>query len=488
MIEATYRQPDLPEYQGNPLLEALPPILDLATTIDVLTNLPPYNHAERTHPTELRLHYLDRLYDIVQVQPEHLRVSTTVSRLIRHGYKSRNPLLPGFNAQAYQLATTHNDSIPPTPVYGKCRSGAYLTGLSGIGKSTIFERILQTYPQAIRHQSYRGRQFTQTQVVWLKLDCPHDGSQKQLCLSFFAALDEALDGATNYYEQNIGKRFGVEGFVPQMHQLCHSYHVGILGLDELQHLTSSPRGGETKTLNLVVNIMNLLGIPVACLGNPESAVLFTKTFRNARRVSFAGPIHLDRYEKDDPRFRLFLETIWHYQWTEKEVALTEPMVQAIYDASLAITDIVVAVYMLNQQRAITSGEETFTPEQVSNTVPEFLPILQPAMEALRRGDKGEYDRIRELIPPADQWMAAAKEQNEQTDMLALIRNLVQHQPEEPSETSEAGARTDDNNHPTTTNDDSPVDEQESAQLQQGSVEGEFPDLDHHKLRQATKSK
>ncbi|MEI2614896.1 MAG: ATP-binding protein [Methylotenera sp.] len=57
-----------------------------------------------------------------------------------------------------------------------------LIGCSGSGKSTTLNRILATYPQVIFHEKYNF-----TQIVYLKLDCPHDGSLKNLCYHFFRA-------------------------------------------------------------------------------------------------------------------------------------------------------------------------------------------------------------------------------------------------------------------------------------------------------------
>lgn len=58
-------------------------------------------------------------------------------------------------------------------------------GFSGIGKSSVVERILSLYPQVLLHKSPVNR----LQVVWIKLNCPHDGSLKTLCMDFFTKVD-----------------------------------------------------------------------------------------------------------------------------------------------------------------------------------------------------------------------------------------------------------------------------------------------------------
>lgn len=47
-------------------------------------------------------------------------------------------------------------------------------------------------------------------------------------------------------------------------------------------------------------------------------------------------------------------------------------------ASLDTADVIIAIHMLNQQRAITRGEETFTPAQVRNTALNGI-LANPAL-------------------------------------------------------------------------------------------------------------
>ena len=72
-----------------------------------------------------------------------------------------------------------------------------------MGKSTAVEEILQLYPQVINHSHYHAQDLTLRQIVWLKLDCPFDGSIKGLCLNFFQALDDLLQ--TDYYQNYAGQ-------------------------------------------------------------------------------------------------------------------------------------------------------------------------------------------------------------------------------------------------------------------------------------------
>ncbi|MEK5749981.1 ATP-binding protein, partial [Acinetobacter nosocomialis] len=81
-----------------------------------------------------------------------------------------------------------------------------LIGCSGSGKSTTLHRILNLYPQVIYHEKYNFMQ-----LVYLKIDCPHDGSLKNLCLHFFKAIDVAL--GTDFERKVALKRLGIEALL-----------------------------------------------------------------------------------------------------------------------------------------------------------------------------------------------------------------------------------------------------------------------------------
>lgn len=89
---AEYREQEILEYQGNPLIEALPPIYSQEEVIDRLSMYPPYNKEERYLNDHQRVHLISRLLHYFQAIPIHLRIESSISRLIRTGYTYRNPV------------------------------------------------------------------------------------------------------------------------------------------------------------------------------------------------------------------------------------------------------------------------------------------------------------------------------------------------------------------------------------------------------------
>ena len=186
--EAEYLEQVLPEYRDNPLIEALPDIMSDSDTLYLLTKEPAYSPKERNMESRYRLHCIARLLnDYYQPLPQHLDIETKISICLRQGYRNRNPLGRGYALMANESFEAMKEKRYPRPVpgYHPNTAGFTIIGVSGVGKSTAVESILHLYPQVILHRDYKGQPLHAKQIVWLKLDCPHDGSRGELCYRFF---------------------------------------------------------------------------------------------------------------------------------------------------------------------------------------------------------------------------------------------------------------------------------------------------------------
>ena len=61
-VKAEYRNQIIPEYQGNPLIEALPDIWSTEHVIGMLSDKAAYNNGERKLDIQYRLHCIHRLF------------------------------------------------------------------------------------------------------------------------------------------------------------------------------------------------------------------------------------------------------------------------------------------------------------------------------------------------------------------------------------------------------------------------------------------
>ena len=207
------------------------------------------------------------------------------------------------------------------------------------------------------------------QVVWLKLDCPFDGSIKGLCLNFFQAIDDLL--GSRYYERYASGRHTVDELLPRMARVAALHGLGVLVIDEIQHLSEAKSGGSRKMLNFFVQLVNTIGLPVVLVGTYKAQALLSGEFRQTRRGTGQGDFIWDRME-DDEVWQLFVESLWQYQYTRRPVPLTKALQDTLHDASQGITDFAVKLYMLAQARAIVRDDETFSPALIRSVAKDSL--------------------------------------------------------------------------------------------------------------------
>ncbi|GAI19169.1 unnamed protein product, partial [marine sediment metagenome] len=230
---AQYCPSPVAEYANNPLIEALPPILSEEEAAMSIAHFPTDPGAERSLPREVRLHCIDRLKTLIQPLPIHIELESAVSSILRSGYVGRNPMQAATWRHLHTLSTDRRNLAN----FNSSASTFSLVGLSGIGKTTALNAVLSAYPQIITHHRYQNKEFIHTQVTWLKLECPFDGSLSGLCHAFFKALDKAL-GQQDRYVARYRSKAGILEMIQRMEQLASTYFIGALFIDELQHLNA----------------------------------------------------------------------------------------------------------------------------------------------------------------------------------------------------------------------------------------------------------
>ena len=210
--EAKYSNQDILGYRGNPFIEALPPIFEEEDVALQIRRYPDYNEDQRKLGKQTRLHLVQQISDYVEPLPMHFLVEQRLSRLIRHGYKARNPFSPAIIRQfhiGFKDVLEGGVDSTGSNIAGvrSTAAGFAILGVSGQGKTTAIESSLLLYPQVIHHLTYKDQPFIRKQIVWLKLNCPFDGSLKGLCFNFLQSIDSHL--GTNYFQ-----KFATKGMLP----------------------------------------------------------------------------------------------------------------------------------------------------------------------------------------------------------------------------------------------------------------------------------
>lgn len=395
-VVADYKNQVIEDYKGNPLIEALPEIISKYDTMDQLAVYPYYDHNERNLESHYRCHLIQRLFQYFQPLGNHLDLYNRISIILRQGYISRNPMdiqYTGIFNNGYEAILKNNIELNNSSIFRSSASGFTIIGVSGMGKTTTVNRILSNIPQVIAHSKYRGKKLSMYQLVWLKLECPFDGSIKALCLDFFCKVDGLL--GTNYFKKYCTSRLSANAMLPVMAQVARNTGLGMLIIDEIQHLNLAKSGGSEKMLNYFVTLVNTIGLPVVLIGTPKGMEVLQSEFRISRRNSAQGAMFWDRLEKDD-NFDLLLEGVWEYQWTKKESLLTQELKDIIYEESQGIIDIAIKLYAMAQIRAISSGKEEITVSLIKKVADENLKLVKPMIDALKLGNISKISKYEDI--------------------------------------------------------------------------------------------
>jgi ABC-type glutathione transport system ATPase component len=157
-VIAKYIDQKLLEYNTNPLIQALPPILSADEFIDKVTRTPDFDDEERKLESRYRFHCIERLSRYFDPQNKTVELQKKVCTLIMTGYLARNVLKPEYASRSRQIYHAMKDgggkNLEKYVNLPTSASGLTLIGPSGMGKSTNFQNILNLYDQVIFHPDY----------------------------------------------------------------------------------------------------------------------------------------------------------------------------------------------------------------------------------------------------------------------------------------------------------------------------------------------
>lgn len=373
---AKYCTAILSEYQGNPLIEALPEKICDQDIVQKLSYYPDYDPKTRNHSVEQRTEYLTRITHLRQPLPEYISCFRFMETAIKEGYLSKNPLNPiTHNFLQYPIlsAPTIEQKIGSFTPNG---CGITIVGESGVGKSCMLNQILHCFPQVIQHRSYNNKCLSFQQVVWIKVDCPHDSSVRGLCHSIIAELDDACSTKTNPAKN-------IAGLLDQIEAKIKSSFLGILVIDEMQNLKIAKTGGEQNLLRFLHSLVNNIGVPIVFCGNPPLDQILSKEIKSARRAENGGFIEMNHL-KYDGLWDLVLEPLWELQWTNVETPLITDLSKKLHTLSVGNLDVAVRIYKQSQNIVIGTGDERITITVLDEAYRRTCQLTDPNLSILRR--------------------------------------------------------------------------------------------------------
>jgi hypothetical protein len=394
--EADYKDQIIEEYNSNPFIQTLPTIRDKEEIVTILSQNLKISKKELEADEYVRIHMLSRVYKgVFQVLPIHIKVFNMIDTLIRQGYVDRNPFNPEYIRHINKLGNkliNKDFSMNVNSNFVTTASCGLLIGFSGMGKTRIVNKVLEKIPQLIYHNSYNNTDFNTIQVTWIKLEAPHNSSLKALTLQFFMKIDELI-GSRNM-ERYAVKNLSVDAMLPIMGQLANNINLGLLVIDELQHLNKNT----SQIMNYFVALMNTFSIPICLIGTPACYDMLTGELRIARRVTGSGEIIWNNMQ-NDKEFRLFMNGIWKNQYVINKAKLDEDMVNLFYEKTQGISDLVVKLFVNTQKVAIERNIETITKDLVEKVWDKEFKLLKPMINSISSNNKAKmfkYEDIRLL--------------------------------------------------------------------------------------------
>lgn len=411
---------NLPEYSGNPFIARLPQVMSRSQILSRLRNLPIFDEKERNFPAHLRKHCVLRLSNYFEPIDRHIQFCEKFDMLLRQGYISRNPLTGDYmqrlqnSHERKKLRVSGNQKLE---VFESFASSFALIGASGVGKSRTVCRVLSYYDQIIEHKE----PFLLSQIVWIRLDCPSQGSQIQLCRNFFYAIDRLL--GTSYQAKYAGKRHALDDMLLSMGHIANLHAIGALIIDEIQFLKNIKNGSEA-LLRFFVTLVNTIGIPIILVGTNSALPLLQDNFKEARRANGLGSMIWSPIE-NNKTWRHFVNELWKYQWVADFIPITDEIADVLHEESQGIVDILIKLFTLVQMRLISvreasPGKEIITASLIRKVAKEDFLLVRPMLDALKHRDMKALNKYDDLLPFQSHFEKILHDYNNTTTVISYI--------------------------------------------------------------------
>lgn len=371
------------EMLDNPLTRCLANVPRGAKLREALrAMLPPAPDDQiRALPAVQRLRMLPVLRQVHIPLGRDVELGELLLDFIEDSYNARRPSPENYQ-KAMEVAATFPTTFPNDEIEMEATGGS-LIGMSGTGKTRTMRRLLSLIPQAVHHPVDQNPLLPAISLTWVQVECPSNRSLRALASAIFEAIERAA-------KEKIPAAFKTGNESELIHNVaivCSHYCVGLLVVDEIQHVLKAHDQPDKHLLNFLVTLSNVLKFPVVVIGTPIARKVIGGELRQARRM--IGP-EWTNLPRDNPSWKQFVGKLADYQFT-KAVAAVGDIEPVLYEESQGLPGLAVMIYRISQRYAITleaddPSYDRVTPEIITTVANKYFAMVQPMLDAIRSGD------------------------------------------------------------------------------------------------------
>ncbi|MFM0074417.1 ATP-binding protein [Paraburkholderia sediminicola] len=368
----------------NPLLEALGAPISVDEFPRSLHRNPLDLIKWQAVPRHQRTDLVPLLEQFFVSTPTAIDIACAIQQVIRSSYIARNPTLIQNQKKLYQVASFQATEFRKIPWFSANAKGLVISGITGMGKTTLYEQVLGLYPKSRVHGIDEESGWTELkQIVYLVVPMSAGKSRMGFLENILAAIDEAI--GTRFHATYAGKFRSVEQAMVVVSIILHTHRCGALVIEEIQDRNFAP--GEQRGLMLLffLRLLNF-GIPVILVGNPLGFVGFDRFTQDVRRLYKGGNFELWPADSCDDIgwYECYVRQKATFNLTGRELPDTSQIRQAIFECTAAVPDYFDTLWQAMQIEALHSSRRgPFTENDIKAVYNSYaMQHLHPLIDAL----------------------------------------------------------------------------------------------------------
>lgn len=368
-------------FTGNPLI-TYAPLMDPEALAIALSSSVQFPEGYRTHPSHLRIAYLPWISGYFIPLDHMVDFIYSVYTLIIHSYVNRNPLSTNKSQRFREKLKSIADGTQQpdgNAQHTDAPWGVTLIGTPGSGKSSIVNALLKLLGPELLHHRQHGQLYQLLSVtVELTTGSRNKGVAKQI---FEALRDAAVE--TPHFVPDLPLSATEGDYKRAIKKLANSLNLGVLVLDEIQHLYNGTSGLDKGAMTFLTGLSNDLKAPILIVGTWQALPLLAQEARLARRA-FSPISSIFRRMPRDETWDGFLLGLFRLQVLQHTVP-SEELSECMYYHCQGIADVTVKFFVLCQLEAIRDGTEILTHELLNRAAQEHMRVLAPWVDLMRNG-------------------------------------------------------------------------------------------------------